>query len=166
MTLYSAISIPEYAVDIEPDYATIGSRINAELLRFFQGKPIVLRALGAKDHGLPVQELVARVMEHGTDRVDSTIRGRGYHNVECDFFAAQSTVEEGHNMSVPFLRNAYELPKLNGKNPMRIDIFLAYDPEQVEMVPYNRDGRPMKDAFRFKHPERKQDALEAVIEIL
>lgn len=165
MTLYSNISVPEYTVDTEPDYVAIGSKINAELLRLFEGRTMVLRALGAGDHGLPVQALVERVMENGTDRVDSTVRGRGYHNVECDFFAARSRIEKGHTMSERFLQNSYQLPKAKGKDPMRIDVFLAYDPEQVEMVPYTRDGREMKDAFKFKNPERKKEALEAVIRI-
>ncbi len=54
--------------------------------------------------------------------------------------------------------------------PIRLDILTIYDPHQLEQIKfmvYDGKSREGTDGgYRFKHPERKRDALLGIVKIL
>jgi hypothetical protein len=51
--------------------------------------------------------------------------------------------------------------------PVRIDIAIVYDTDQLEQIPHRYEGRNdiKDDGFAFKNPEDKADAVLGVIKI-
>ncbi len=69
------VRVPEYRVDREPDYRSIGTRVDRAIEANFPDGEYLLRAIGVDDHpGLTLSELVRIVVTTGTDKHDP---GRG-----------------------------------------------------------------------------------------
>ena len=117
------------------------------------------------------------ILELGTDRYDPNRKsihhdhyaphGVELHAVECevtdklrhvgndeDYLAASSIFAE-------FLMDFYESALGERGYSLRIDILMAFDLEQLVAVP---EGASM--GYAFKYPDRKQEALLGVVNIL
>ena len=158
------LQLPEYQVDQLPDFEEIGLKIDSFLNQKFLGQRVVMRGISASVHPISIEELMDRVIVLGHDRYDQNRVGEGYDRSPCDFFAAELTVEPERKIGKAYVRKLYEEPQRVGRQPQRLDMLLVYEPTKVECVPYQHaSGSPKKDAFRFINPERKPDALKAVI---
>ena len=65
------LSLPEYTLDPEPDFGAVGRKIDALLEARFRGRRTAVRAISLTDHpGRSLDDLVATILELGTDRYD------------------------------------------------------------------------------------------------
>jgi hypothetical protein len=159
------VSIPDYVSDSKPDYDRIGSMINEALAACFGRNVRVIRGISKDSHpGKSVDELVDIISKNGTDRVEEGVPGRGYGRVVCDFFAAGFDLASSGGMN-KWVRKFYEGAVKHKVRPSRADLFMVYDPEKVAVVPYEKHGRVLTDAYRFKDPEKKLEALLGILKI-
>lgn len=69
------LTILEYKIDIQPDYKSIGSKVDIDLAQNFEGK-FLLRALGLTDHQqLNLDEFTDIIVKSGTDKYDPNRKG-------------------------------------------------------------------------------------------
>ncbi len=166
------ICVPQYSVATEPDYKTIGVVLDQELKRHFMGKSVLVRGIASSEHpDKSIDELVDIIKKTGTDRYDQSRAGDRYNNVEnkhIDLFAFPAEVtpsaEIFHQMIYGFYHSAIGI---HGR-PMRIDIVIIYDANQMEQVLHQYEGRDdiKDDGFVFNNPNRKAAAVLGIIKIL
>ncbi|MBW2964586.1 hypothetical protein KY363_03940 [Candidatus Woesearchaeota archaeon] len=154
--------IPEYTSGKRPDFDSIGAKIDRALVEAFGDRKLVLRGISVQEHGKTVDEVVNLITSLGTDRTDQQREGRGYRHVDCDFFAAEWNPASGGAQI--WVRKFYEGSIRHGRSPLRPDLFIVYDPEQVQNITYSKGDKILKDAYAFKGPEKK-DALLGILRI-
>lgn len=166
----ATVHVPRYRVDTEPDHGAIGKVVDAEVRKHFLGRTIVARALLAKDHpGKTVDDLVAIIERHGTDRYDPTRKGNQYDNVQnrhIDLFAFRRKVTPRMRLFMGLSWGFYH-GSPDGR-PGRIDLLTIYDATQLKMVTHRYEGRTdvKRDGFAFRDPSRKRDALLGIVKVL
>jgi hypothetical protein len=178
--LVYTVAMAEYSIEVKPDYATLGPRLD----RFFEthfppNRKLGVRAIFLADHpNMTRDELVASILKLGTDRYDSNRKGIHHnyyapHGVErhlvvcrvtdklrglddADYVAAESVFAE-------FMEDFYEsaLTEPERGYSMRMDILIVYDLDALVAVPKDRPR-----GYAFKHPDRKPEALLAIINVL
>lgn len=159
------VHIPEYQTGSKPDHDNIGSRIDSALAEAFGDRELVLRGISATEHkGMSVDELVDIATTNGTDRTEKERKGKGYSKVECDIFAARWNPVSRPGAHV-WVKKFYEGAVKHGQVPLRPDVFMVYNPNLLENVPYNKGDRVIMDAYRFKDPEHKAEALIGILKI-
>jgi hypothetical protein len=173
LTPWFGVEIPKVYVDHAPDFGKIGGKIDVCLKQHFMGRRVAVRAIGSEEHeGKGLDELVEIVEVLGHDRYDSKRKGDRYENVEgkhIDFFALDFEIEEDGKYFEQFIEPFYYWPIVDRENPIRIDLALIYDVDQLESVEHRYEGRESeikRDGFVFRDPERKKEALLGMIKIL
>lgn len=166
------IKLPEYQVDMQPDFKAIGRKIDRSIKQHFLGQKLVIRCLGSQDHpGKTIEELITIVQKLGTDRYDPNRTGDRYENLDnkpIDIFALDFKITEKGNYLEHFIEPFYVWPKENGSNPIKLDIILLYDRSKLKKVFHKYEGRDdiKKDGFVFKEPNSKSEALKAIIKVI
>jgi hypothetical protein len=166
------LEVPEYTVDVEPDYKAIGKLIDAEIKKHFMGRAILLRGIGSQEHpGKTVKELVEIIKQTGTDRYDPERAGDRYENIEnkhIDLFAFSATVTPELELSWQVIYGFYHSAIGVHGRPVRIDVLTVYDAHQFEEVAHQYQGREdiKRDGFVFKDPSNKRSAVLGVIRII
>ena len=165
------ISLPEYSLDKKPDYRVIGRKLDSLIKKFFFGKKVCIRALGSQDHQLSKDELIERIIKSGTDKYDLQRKSfwhewNVYKDKRIDLFACFKEITEDFHFMHEVISDFYEGALADRGYAVYVDILLLYDPERLEMIPiqYAEDDIG-EDAWRFKFPQQKKEALLAVIKI-
>lgn len=173
------ISIPlsEYNIDTEPDYQTIGTKIDEALEENFTGKEIAIRALSLTDHPqLTLDELVQIIFEKGTDKYDPNRKGVEHESFEpyrLDFQAGTCVVGKNHfGEGADIIKKFYENVLLDRGYRLRIDLLLVYDLRQLVQAEKIDTDKPNVRShlesllFRFKDSKNKPKALLGIIKLL
>jgi hypothetical protein len=172
------ISIPEYTVNTQPDYATIGTKIDKAIEENFEGV-FLERALSITDHPqYNLEQLVDIIVKTGTDKYDPNRKGVSYEEFEPynnNLQAGSIEIQKG-KLSEPYgaglIKLFYENVLLDRGYRLRIDIILLYDPKQMiqaEKVDNTKPGtQPDLEQYlwRFRDPDHKPKALLGIIKIL
>ena len=170
-----SIALPEYTVEKQPNYALVGRALDQVIEMHFAGKEIVLRAVGLVDHpGLSLEELLAMIQVHGTDRYDPNKEGLHYgpqipgnvtlHALKCRVTdRLRSPHYEGErcpsgSVMGEVVDNFYGGARLDRGYSVRLDVLMVYSLDQMEML-----GTCY---YRFRDPARKQDAMLGLVAIL
>lgn len=182
-----SISIPEYVRGEKPDYLAVGRQLDRVIGAHFQGD-IAIRGITIADHpGLTLDDLVATILELGTDRYDperKAVLHERYDPHGVELHVLPCTVVEGKLQSPHIDPRAtyvmedvvgvfYEGPPFDRNGPpIRLDVLTIYDPHQLEHIRFvvsdenSGEGGERDGGFRFKHPNRKRDALLGIVKIL
>lgn len=175
------ITLPEYTVDTEPDYAVIGQKLDRLLETHFADSRVAIRGISLTDHpNLAREELVATILRAGTDRYDPARQGvlyEFYRPYAIDLFALpcivtdhlQSSHCDGPSVMADIIGDFYTGPPVDrGGPPLRLDLLMVYDQDQLEPVFVDYGGETDADPcdFRFRFPDNKPGALLGIITIL
>ena len=172
------ISLPEYTIDTQPDYAAIGDRIDKAIEENFEGTFLV-RALSITDHPqYTIDQLADIILKTGTDKYDPTRKGVSHEEFEPyqpDLQAGLLTVEKGKIVGESFgedVRRFYENTLLDRGYRLRIDLLVFYNPEQMVQAKKVDETKPNIEPhleqylWRFRDLEHKARALVGMIKIL
>lgn len=169
------IAVPKEHEERKPDFGSASARIVACLREHFMGRRIVLRLLGSMEHpGKSAAELIGIIRKTGHDRYDPARTGDRYANLDnkkIDIFALEFTVgDTQEEESVKHALESFYYYPIHARNtPVRVDIGIVYDLDQLQAVEHRYEGREdeiKRDGFIFKHPDRKPDAVLAIMEML
>jgi hypothetical protein len=180
------INLPEYTLEAEPDYLALGSVVDRRIVESFGDGRYLCRALGKDDHpGLSLDELVAVIVERGTDRYDPDRKGVCHEEFQAydhDLQAAPFEIRDSHVL----LDETYQYPTLFGDAVhdfyektlydrgyrVRVDILTLYDADQLELAPKSDPAAPgvaprlEQYLYRFRDRDRKPEALVGVVKVL
>lgn len=170
------LSLPEYTIDTKPDYS-IGQQVDKVIKENFDVKGIIIRALSSSDHPqYSFDELIEVILEKGTDKYDPNRRGVAHEEFEpyqADFQGGAFEIDDKTgSMFGGAMRNFYENAPIDRGYPLRIDLLLIYDKNQLiqaEKVDKDKPGvSPHLEPylFRFKDSNHKQEALLGIVKIL
>lgn len=171
------LPLPEYTIDRQPNYQSIGSKIDKILEENFNGMDVAIRALSLIDHPqLTLDELATIIVKTGTDKYDPNRKGVDHEKFDPykpDFQAGFCTVGKNHvGEGADFIQKFYENTLFDRGYKLRIDLLLVYDLHQLvqaEKVEHDKPSIPEhleSYLFRFKNSKKKQEALLGVIKIL
>lgn len=166
----SVINIPEYKIDDEPDFNQVGQRLDSWIKQNYLGKRLAIRAVSSDEHpNLSREELIEIILRDGTDRYDANRKGDRYENVEgkhIDLFALPvDPVQQESEMFEHMIRSFYHWPLKERGYPVRIDIIIIYDLDQLDEVEHRYEGRDeiKRDGFVFKNPDNKPTAILGIL---
>jgi len=173
-----SVSIPEYSVGSQPNYNTIGAKIDNVLEVNFEGEYLE-RALSLTDHPkYNLEQLTEIIIRTGTDKYDPNRKGVAYEEFEPyehDLQAGTIRIVDG-KLEEPFgaglIKLFYENVLLDRGYRLRIDLVLLYDPKQMvraEKIDITKPSvSPNLEQYlwKFKNPKSKQEALRGIIKIL
>lgn len=172
------ISIPEYTIETQPDFAVIGSKINGAITKNFEGS-FLLRALSMSDHPqLTLNGLVNIIIKTGTDKYDPNRKGVAYESFEAynvDLQAGEIIVKNGVIIGESFaedIKRFYENVLLDRGYRLRLDLLMLYNPklmvpaEKIDPTKPGTDPHLEKYLWRFKNQKNKPEALVGLIKIL
>ena len=171
------ISIPEYTLDNQPDYSSVGEKIDKALSENFEGT-YLLRALSITDHPqYTLDELADIILKTGTDKYDPNRKGVAHEEFEPyqpDIQAGMIEVKDGKLTSEPFaedMRRFYENTLIDRGYRLRLDLLVLYDPKQLIKAEKVDSDKPSvaphleEYLWKFKSPEQKQIALAGIVKI-
>lgn len=179
-----AVSVPEYTIDRKPDYLKIGKKVDEAIGSSFCDRKYIYRAIGKDDHPeLTLDELVATILEIGTDKYDPERQGVSHESFSAYDYDIQAgsfeikdskiTIDESDKYPTLFgdtICDFYESTPYDRGYPVRIDILVLYDPRKLELAPKIDPQAPghrlEKYLYKFKDRENKKDALLGVVKIL
>ncbi len=165
------ISLPEYTLQQKPDYDKIGAKLDLFIKQHFLSKRVCIRALGSQDHKLPTENLVKRIIREGTDKYEKNKRSFWhdwdvYKDKGIDLFACFKNITEDFQFMDEVIGDFYEGALADRGYSVRVDILLFYDPDKLEMIPIKYAENDIgEDAWKFKFPEQKKEALIGIIQI-
>lgn len=164
-----SVSLPEYTLDKQPNYNVVGGRIDEVIKEQFKNYRIALRYLSLQDHqSLTADELINIINRTGTDKYDPERK----MSVAHDFYS-----EKGVEMfavpipkfsdldSMGVIKDFYEGALVDRGYSLRIDLVVVYDLDQLESIPIQYDDGVGEDAFKFKYPENKADAVLGFVKV-
>ena len=180
------VSTPEYTVGEKPDYIKIGKKVDEVIERNFSDRKYIYRAIGIDDHpGLSLDELIAIILESGTDKYDGERRGIRHeqfsaydYDIQAGSFEIKNSkivIDDSDNYPTLFgdtIYDFYENAPLDRGYPVRIDILTLYDPNTLKpaelIIPgaTGVDPRLEKYLYKFRDRENKKEALFGIIKIL
>jgi hypothetical protein len=173
ITPWHGIKIPKSFEENKPNFAKIGKKIDSSLKKHFLGKKVAIRVIGSEEHkNKSINDLIKIIKKIGHDRYDPKRKGDRYKtlgNKHIDFFALDFKVKTRGEYFKHFIEPFYYWPISNQGKPIRIDIAIVYDLNQLKVVEHQYKGREdeiKKDGFIFKYQERKKDAVLGIIKIL
>lgn len=170
-----SVPLPEYRIDREPDYG-LGERVDRVIRAHFGVNRIIVRAISSMDHRpLTLDELAEVVREEGTDRYDPSRRAVAQEQFEPyhpDFHGGPFSIDRDETSFFGgVMRHFYENAPTDRGYPLRIDLLLIYDRDQLLSADTPDPGRPHvrppleSFLFRFKNPGRKREALIGLVKI-
>jgi dephospho-CoA kinase len=166
------IHLPQYRIDAEPNYKSIGKIVDDELRKYFTNRTIVARGIGSSEHsGKTIDELVEIIKHDGTDRYDPYRKGDRYETIDnkhIDVFGFRRKVGPHMQLFKDVVYGFYHSALgIHGK-AVRIDILIIYDAAKVKTVLHQYEGRADKkrDGFVFRDPTRKAEAVLGIIKVL
>ncbi|MDD2934976.1 MAG: hypothetical protein PHX25_00705 [Candidatus Pacebacteria bacterium] len=165
------VKVPEYQTDVQPDFKTIGAKIDRCIIKHFLDQKLAIRGIGSQDHpGKSTDDLIKIIKKIGTDRYDPNRKGDRYENVEnkqIDIFALDFKITEKGKYLEQFIEPFYFWPKKFGEKPIKLDVIILYDRAKMKKVAHKYEGRNdiKKDGFVFKEPENKAGAIKGIIKI-
>lgn len=171
-----SVPLPEYRIDSTPDY-TVGDRVDRVIRDHFDVDRIVVRAISSVDHRpLTLDELAEVILERGTDKYDPDRRGvlpeqfEPYHpDLQGGTFGVETDTSSFFG---GVMKHFYEDAPGDRGHPLRIDLLLIYDKDQLLPADHPDPGRPRvrprleSFLYRFKDPQHKRDALWGLVKIL
>ena len=168
---YLIVNLPDYTIASPPDENSLGAVLDEVLIEHFLDRKVVIRGVASSEHpGLSVDELINVAKTTGWDRYDQSRTGDRYENVEnerIDLFGFTATVSKSmrlfHQMIYGFY---YSAISIHGR-PVRIDMVLVYDAEQMQQIPHAYQDRDdiKDDGYIFKNLHDKTSALIGIIKI-
>lgn len=175
--LIISLPLPDYNIESQPDYKTVGEKIDNVLAENFNGKGVAIRALSLTDHPkLTLDEFSDLIIQTGTDKYDKERTGvdhEAFVPYQPDFHAGFCTVGKNHiGEGADFIKKFYENATLDRGYRLRIDLLLIYDLNQLTQANKIDENKPSIPShlepylFRFKYPDQKPDALLGIIKIL
>ena len=165
------ISLPEYTLDKKPNYDKIGKKLDTFIQNHFLGKRLCIRALGSQDHSLAKGELIQRILESGTDKYDSQKKSfwhewEIYKDKGIDLFACFKEITTNFQFMHEVIGDFYEGALADRGYSIRVDILLFYDPNKLQMIPIKYAEKDIgADAWKFRNPKRKKEALLGIIKV-
>lgn len=192
MGLVTEISLPSYSVAAPPDCESVGRALDAVVCATFGvggGRAVGLRCVSLLDHpGHTLDSLAEVILTTGTDRYDPSRTGPLHsayapygvelHVVPCTVSPTSLTspMSDGgtfYGMTTSVMAETvsdfYIGPPVDrGGLPLRIDLITAYDLSQLEgiQIPFHGEENPPFSASRFRHPDRRAEAVLGVIKVL
>ena len=180
------VSTPEYTVGEKPDYIKIGKKVDEVIERNFSDRKYIYRAIGIDDHpGLSLDELIAIILESGTDKYDGERRGICHeqfsaydYDIQAGSFEIKDSkivINDSDNYPTLFGDTIYDFYKnapLDRGYPVRIDIMILYDSHMLEpaelTVPGAKGVDPRLEKYLYKFKDRKniKKALLGIVKIL
>lgn len=172
------ISIPEYTIETQPNYESVGEKIDKAIADNFEGI-FLLRALSIVDHPqYTLDELVSIISKTGTDKYDTNRKGVAHEEFEPykpDIQAGEIIVKDGKIISESFgedVRRFYENTLIDRGYRLRIDLIVLYDPQQFVRAEKIDDTKPSvaphleEYLWKFKYPDNKSSAIAGIIKIM
>ena len=180
------VSVPEYSVIREPDYASIGAKVDRVIEASFLDGTYVLRAVGVDDHsGLTVEELTQAILTTGTDKYDphrESIGNEEFSGYDYDIQAGPIRIRNHKMVIEPDERfptvfggivwHFYNGAPLDRGHPVRIDILMLYDPKcLIRARKFHPRAKGVRKGlnqylYKFREPMGKKRALLGVVQIL
>ncbi len=165
MTKIIETDIPEYDFDCEPDLKEIGEKIDKILMDNFGGKDIILRCVQSGKHESK-QALIGHIINSGSDYYENeSDKAANMTDRKIDLYGYACSVGKtdiGYHM----LEGFHLLkPKSLEKPQYPVDIWMIYNPKQLENVEYlhQRYNVIARDGYLFKDKNNKQKALIGLI---
>ena len=180
------IELPEYRLDRDLDYEILGQTVDGAIAEALPDGEYVVRAISSDDHpGKSRGELATLILESGTDKYDPSrleVAHADFRAYDHDFHGGRFRVtnhrlepDHGQVLSTMFGDVAYhfrEYAPLDRGYPVRVDLLLIY--RTTHLAPASRvdeEGPEQRESltrnlFKFRSPERKLDALAAVVSLL
>ncbi len=172
------IFIPEYTIDVQPDYTAVGFQIDKAVQENFEGNFLV-RELSMIDHPQhSLDELADIILKTGTDKYDPNRKGVAHEEFEPykpDLQAGEVTIKGGKIIGESFsedVRRFYENTLIDRGYRLRIDLLVLYDPKQMVKAEKVDDAKPNIEPhleeylWRFKDSEHKYSAVVGIVKIL
>lgn len=158
------VLVPEYTPELQPDYAAVGNKVDAIIQKKFMGREAALRYLSLQDHSaMTLDELINTIEKTGTDRYDSnrpmSVAHEFYKQKEVELFAVPITIDDRTNVTAEALKDFDEGAIKDRGYSLRINLVVVYDLSQLEHIPIQYDDGVGEDAFKFKYPEKRAEAV-------
>ncbi len=161
MTKIIRFECPEYNFDHNPDLKKIGKIIDEKLYDNFADKEIILRCVQSGKHKSK-QELIDHIINSGSDYYETdSDKAANMTDRKIDLYGYACTVGKT-DIGFHMLEGFHLLkPKCLEKPQYSVDIWMIYDPEQLENVEYlhRRYNVIARDGYIFKDDGNKQKAL-------
>lgn len=166
-----SLHIPEYSIQLQPDYKKIGVLIDDEVKKRFFGRHVAIRYLSLQDHtGLELDNLIQIIDETGSDRYDPerkmSVAHDFYTEKGVELFAVPAIVDAHLDISSDSIKDFFEGAKIDRGYSLKIDLLVIYDADKLDNIPIKYDDGIGKESFKFKDPNNKQDAVLGFIKIL
>ena len=181
-----AVSVPEYSVEKKPDYLKIGKKVDEVIERNFGDGKYIYRAIGKDDHpALSLDDLVAIILESGTDKYDGERKGVCHdqfsvydYDIQAGSFdikGSRIVIDDTDKYPTLFgdtICDYYENAPLDRGYPVRIDILIIYDSDMLELAEPKIPGTTGLDPhlekylYKFKDRSSKNEALLGIVKIL
>ena len=188
----TTISLPTYKIAEPPDAEAFGAVLDEVICETFgQGGPreIGIRSVSLFDHpGHTHDSLGDEILASGTDRHDAehtSVLSETYgpfgvelHIVPCTVSATslESEMCDGstfygttRSVMAEAVSDYYAGPPLDRNGvPLRIDLLTIYDLAQLEgiPIPFHEGEKPPFSARRFRHPDRRAEAVLGLVKVL
>ena len=156
-----------YDPAISLDIAKTASSISEAILESAQ-PPFILRGLQSGKHSLDKDEIINKILINGSDLFEPT-NVTALNGQMLDIWAGEVETEEELTPWLIKLLEGFHVykPKSEEQPQLPIDIFIIYDPKQLQRVQYThpRHNVIADDAFVFKNQSDKQSAITRIIDI-
>ena len=174
LSKYNEIQLAYKATGIDsfegpfPDFTGTAETIISTLQANIKAPIILLRLLSSEDHpDKSKDELVGIIQKLGHDRYDPLRKGDRYENIEnkqIDFFALLLDLNSPDAPVIVkhALQSFFHFPQRENQDPIWVDLGIVYDPDQIDMVPHQYEGREGEiktDGFAFRNPNNKPAAV-------
>jgi len=155
---------PEYICDDKLDLEKISSCIDKVLVDNFADQNVILRGIQSGKHNIPRNELIQKIIDTGTDiyKTDNNT-ACNMSDRQIDMFGMACKITPPITLKV--LEGFHKFKPKSLEHPQYpIDIWMVYDPEQLENIEYihNRYHVKVSDGYIFKNQDDKTSALLAV----
>ncbi len=165
MTKIIKTDCPEYNFDREPDLKKIGKKIDKVLTDNFNSKDIILRCVQSGKHESK-QALIDHIIRSGSDYYEAeSHKATNMADRKIDLYGYACTVGKS-NIGYHMLEGFHIFkPKCLEKPQYPVDIWMIYNPEQLENVEYlhQRYNVIARDGYLFKNKDDKRKVLIGLI---
>jgi hypothetical protein len=165
-TIVEHITCADYQFD-NLDLNKVSKCIDDVLIEKFANQKVVIRGIQSEKHELPKDQLVQQIINIGSDRYAQESKNKVKVNDRpIDLFGYACVAKSPMTLSV--LEGFHKWKPMCLERPQRrVDIWMAYDADQLENIEYNHGyyGVKAKDGYLFKNQNEKQNALLGVLVI-